>query len=105
LPAITDEKGDTEGLGVVLIEALTYKKPVIASNVGGITDIVIDGKTGLLVSEKNSEELAMALKRILLDANLAKRLGEEGYTHVKEKFGWDRIIRQLKKTYEGAVQK
>jgi len=103
LPAITDEKGDTEGLGVVLIEALSYKKPVIASKVGGITDIVIDGKTGLLVPEKNSEELATALKKILSDTNLATRLGEEGYIHVKEKFGWDRIIKQLKNVYEKAV--
>lgn len=105
LPAITDEKGDTEGLGVVLIEALSYKKPVVASNVGGITDIVINGKTGLLVPEKNSEELTIALKRILSDTNLAKRLGEEGYNHVKEKFGWDRIIQQLKKTYEDTLKK
>jgi len=105
LPAITDEKGDTEGLGVVLIEALSYKKPVIASNVGGITDIVIDRKTGILVPEKNSEELATALKKILADTNLAKRLGEEGYNHVKEKFAWNKIIKQLKKTYEDAVKK
>lgn len=105
LPAITDEKGDTEGLGVVLIEALSYKKPVIASNVGGITDIVINGKTGLLVPEKNSEELATALKKILSDANLAKKLGEEGHNYVKEKFAWDKIIKELKKTYEDAVKK
>lgn len=105
LPAITDEKGDTEGLGVVLIEALSYKKPVIASKVGGITDIVINDKTGLLVTEKNSEELAMALKRILSDTNLAKRLGEEGFNHVKEKFSWEKIIKRLKKTYEDALKK
>ncbi|EQB63735.1 MAG: Glycosyl transferase group 1 [candidate division Zixibacteria bacterium RBG-1] len=103
LPAITDEKGDTEGLGVVLIEALSYKKPVVASNVGGITDIVIDKKTGILVPEKNSDELAMALKKILADTNLAKRLGEEGYKYVQEKFGWDRIIKQLKDVYEKAA--
>ncbi len=105
LPAITDEKGDTEGLGVVLIEALNYKKPVIASNVGGITDIVIDGKTGLLVPEKNSEELAKALEKILSDVSLANRLGEEGYNYVKEKFAWERIIGELKKVYEDAVSK
>ncbi|OGC76989.1 MAG: hypothetical protein A2145_03605 [candidate division Zixibacteria bacterium RBG_16_40_9] len=103
LPAITDKKGDTEGLGVVLIEALNYKKPVVASNVGGITDIVIDGKTGLLVPEKNSEELAVALKKILKDENLATKLGEQGYNYVKEKFSWDRIIRELKKVYSEAI--
>lgn len=104
LPAITDEKGDTEGLGVVLIEALNYKKPVIASNVGGITDIVIDGKTGLLVPEKNSEELAKALKKILKDESLAAKLGEQGYNYVKEKFGWSKIIKELKRVYEEVVK-
>ena len=49
LPAVVDAKGDTEGLGVVLIEALSYGKPVIASAAGGIVDIVRDGETGLLV--------------------------------------------------------
>src|SRR5574341_754046 len=103
LPAITDEKGDTEGLGVVLIEALNYKKPVIASNVGGITDIVINGKTGLLVPEKDSDELAKALKKILKDEKLATKLGEEGYEYVRENFGWNKIIKRLKEVYEKAV--
>ena len=55
LPAIVDSKGDTEGLGVVLLEAMSFKKPVIASRVGGIVDIVKDRKTGMLVKEKSAE--------------------------------------------------
>ena len=58
LPAIVDSKGDTEGLGVVLIEALTYRKPVIASGVGGIVDIVKDEQTGILVPKKTRWLLA-----------------------------------------------
>ncbi len=99
LPAITDSKGDTEGLGVVLIEALSYKKPVVASAVGGITDVIIDGQTGLLVPEQESEKLAEALHRVLTDAPLAKRLGEMGYQHCLQHFGWESITAKLVDTY------
>ncbi|MDR2578003.1 MAG: glycosyltransferase, partial [Chitinispirillales bacterium] len=55
LPAIVDSKGDTEGLGVVLIEAAEYGLPIIASGVGGIVDVIRDGETGLLVNEKSPQ--------------------------------------------------
>jgi glycosyltransferase involved in cell wall biosynthesis len=99
LPAITDSKGDTEGLGVVLIEALTYKRPVVASRVGGIVDIVEDGRTGLLVPEKDSQALGHALRKLLSDQKLAQRLAEQGYKYVKEKFAWDKIIGQVLEAY------
>jgi glycosyltransferase involved in cell wall biosynthesis len=101
LPAITDSKGDTEGLGVVLIESLSYKRPVVASRVGGIADIVEDEKTGLLVPEKDSRALSQALHRLLSDPILSQRLAEEGYRHVREKFAWDKIIDQIMQAYRG----
>jgi glycosyltransferase involved in cell wall biosynthesis len=100
LPAIVDAKGDTEGLGVVLIEALGFGKPVIASRVGGIPDIVIHEKTGLLVPEKDSEALASAIDRILENPDLAERLVRGGIQHVNERFSWPTIIKQLERTYE-----
>lgn len=99
LPAITDSRGDTEGLGVVLIEALGYKKPVVASAVGGITDIIKDGETGLLVPEKEPERLAEVLYRILSDEPLSKSLAEKGYAYCLKLFGWDEIIGRLFKVY------
>lgn len=103
LPAIIDSKGDTEGLGVVLIEALTYKKPVIATNVGGIVDIIKHNETGILVPEKNSDELAKALLKILQDQSLANRLAEQGYNYVNTKYNWDNIIDQMIASYQQAV--
>ncbi len=94
LPAIIDSRGDTEGLGVVLIEALSYRKPVIASGVGGIVDIVKDGDTGLAVPEKDPQALAGAITSVLTDRELATRLGEQGYEFVKEYFDWDRLTSQ-----------
>lgn len=104
LPACIDSKGDTEGLGVVLIEAMGYKKPVIASNVGGIVDIVKDGETGLLVPEKDSGKLADAILKVLNDDTLACRLGENGYKFVSSKFNWDRIIDRLVSLYSEVLK-
>src|SRR5574341_68182 len=99
LPAIIDSKGDTEGLGVVLIEALNYKKPVIASAVGGIPDIVIDSQTGLLVPQKDPQKLADAILRVLQDTALSKRLGENGYHHCQKHFSWESITQELIQIY------
>ena len=103
LPAIRDQKGDTEGLGVVMIEALTFKTPVVASDVGGISDVIIDGKTGLLVPEKDPEQLAKAINRILSDNALAKRLGEAGCEHAKSYFDWERIVDRLLEETESSL--
>ena len=65
LPAIVDHKGDTEGLGVVLIEAMELGLPIVASNVGGIPDVVVNGESGILVPEKDPVALANAFKRRL----------------------------------------
>lgn len=98
-PAIYDDNGDTEGLGVVLIEALAHKKPVIASNVGGIPDVIKNGDTGVLVEEKNEQELADSILRLLNDPELCEELGESGYLHVKKFFDWERIANETYALY------
>ena len=100
LPAIIDQWGDTEGLGVVLLEAMSISKPVIASKVGGITDIVKHNKTGYLVPEKNSPALSKALVKILSDQKLANRLAKSGQQFVQEKFDWNVIIKRTLKIYQ-----
>ena len=95
LPAIVDSRGDTEGLGVVLLEALSYQKPVIASKVGGIPDVIRDGETGLLVPEKDPQALAETIARVLSDGDLAASLGERGYQYAKRIFDWDRVVGEM----------
>ena len=99
LPAIVDSKGDTEGLGVVLIEAMELGLPIVASNVGGIPDVVIDGETGILVPEKDPEALANAYKRLAAEPELVKRLLAGAQKRIAECFTWDGIIQRQIEVY------
>ena len=92
LPAIVDSKGDTEGLGVVLIEAMELDLPIVASNVGGIPDVVVDGVSGILVPEKDPEALASAYKRLAAEPELVKQLLAGSRKRIAECFTWDGII-------------
>jgi glycosyltransferase involved in cell wall biosynthesis len=102
-PAIYDSKGDTEGQGVVLVEALSNRRPVVASAVGGIVDVIKDGETGLLVPEKNPDAIAKAVLRLLEDPEYARQLGERGYAHARNYFDWDRIMDQYDAIYLESV--
>lgn len=84
LPSIVDSNGATEGLGLVLLEAMESGLPVIATNVGGIPEIVENGKNGLLVKQKDHESIAIATDQILNNEELAKRLVEKSREKVKE---------------------
>ena len=92
LPAIVDSKGDTEGLGVVLIEAMELGLPIVASNVGGIPDVVVDGVSGILVPEKDPKALASAYKRLAAEPELVKQLLAGSRKRIAECFTWDGII-------------
>jgi glycosyltransferase involved in cell wall biosynthesis len=104
LPAIHDVRGDTEGLGVVLIEALMHRRPVVASSVGGIVDVIKHEETGLLVPEKDEKALAAAILRLLNDSELKRRLGVAGLEFAKWHFDWDRIINDLEKVFFNAIE-
>jgi glycosyltransferase involved in cell wall biosynthesis len=91
-PGIIDSRGDTEMLGVVLLEAMHYGVPVIGSDLGGITDIIINEKTGLLVPQKDPKALAGAIGRILEDEKLRQRLVKGAEEHLGINFSWDAIV-------------
>jgi len=78
-----------ESFGMVLIEAMACKKPVIGTKVGGIPYVIDNNKNGLLVPPKDSKELARVITHILKNKKLAKKMGESGYNKVKEKFNWE----------------
>ena len=99
LPGIVDAAGDTEMLGMVLLEAMRYRKPVVCTRVGGTVDILTDGENGLLVPEKDPAQLAAAIRRLLDDAALADRIGGAGYVTARDRFGWPEIVRRTKAIY------
>ena len=102
-PSIVTKSGDTEGLGVVFLEAFASKTAVIASNVGGIPDIVIHGKTGLLVEQKNPQDIFEKVNCLLSDVALRNSLVVGGYTFVKNNFSWDVVQEKFAKIYNKTV--
>ncbi len=102
LPAVVDRKGDTEGLGVVLLEALRRERPVVASDVGGIPDIVRDGQTGWLVPPGDEEALAERILELRREPERAREVARRGRAFVEERFAWDRVMGDLEATYEEA---
>lgn len=102
LPSIT-YKNQTEGLGVVLLEAMAACVPVIGSNTGGIPDIIEDGVNGLLVPPSDPDALADAIIRIFENPDLADRFREAGQKSVQESFSWDKISDEFIEVYQGVL--
>jgi len=88
-----------EGLSTVILEAMALKVPVVASAVGGNTELVEDGVTGLLVSPGDPEQLASAIERIISERNLAARIASEAYKRVSNEYSWDRVYREYLRVY------
>lgn len=105
LPSIVDSRGDTEGLGVVLLEAIAAGTPVVASNVGGIPDIVIHNKTGLLVEQKNPGQLAGAMLKLLGNAPLSKRLVAAAKAHVAKNYSWESVAGRFYFLYRSVLSR
>jgi sugar transferase (PEP-CTERM/EpsH1 system associated) len=90
----------TEGLPLVIMEAMAVKAPVVATNVGGTPEVVVDGETGILVPPKDPQKMAEAIITILRNSNLAKKMGEAGRKKIEEKFNLDRMVREYEAVYE-----
>jgi len=96
-------EGDAEGLPVSLLEAMERSLPVVATRHGGIRDAVEDGRTGLLVAEKDTDALAAALVRAAGDAALRERLGAAGRARVEREFDLERCAARLRELYDTAA--
>jgi glycosyltransferase involved in cell wall biosynthesis len=89
-----------EGLGTSLLDAMASRLPVVATQAGGIPDVVIHQKTGLLVPPRDSAALAQAILTLYNDRELAARLGEKGYEVVHQKFSAEAMAGQIIDLYK-----
>jgi len=80
-----------EGLGQTIIEASLMKKPIIATNVGGIKDLILDTKTGFLIQTGDDSELTKKILFLLENNSKAKIMGENAYMHIKKNYNWPKI--------------
>lgn len=103
LPAVVDAKGDTEGLGVVLLEALRFERPVVGSALGGIPDIIQPGCTGWLTPARDPEALARTLLAIADRPEWARDTARRGRRIVRERFSWRRVTGDTLGCYERAT--
>ena len=92
-----------EPFGIINLEAMACGTPVVASAVGGITESVADGETGILVPPERPEELAEAINRLAADADLRKRFAQAGRQRVVDLFSWSTIARQTLDLYHSVT--
>ncbi len=93
-----------EAQGLTILEAMALSRPVVASNVGGIPEMVEDGRSGLLVPPHDPDALAAAIVRLLVDHPFADMLGRAGHDLVHERFCIERMVQAIETIYdEGAA--
>ena len=105
-----------EPFGIINLEAMACRAPVVASATGGILEVVVDGETGYLVPfeqdpvttfpsepEKFARDLAAKISELLADPVKARRFGEAGRKRVEETFAWSAIAEQTIALYRGLI--
>jgi glycosyltransferase involved in cell wall biosynthesis len=89
-----------EPFGIINLEAMACARPVVASAVGGIPEVVVPGRTGLLVPPADPSALAEALNHVLRDRTMAGQMGLAGRSRVEEHFSWTAIAARTRHLYE-----
>jgi glycosyltransferase involved in cell wall biosynthesis len=92
-----------EGFGVACAEAMAHGRPVVASAVGGLLDLVAHEETGLLVPPRDVGALRSALQRLFGNPDLRRKLGAAARERIREQFSWDRFVRETLRAYEDAL--
>jgi glycosyltransferase involved in cell wall biosynthesis len=98
-PSIEADSGDTEGQGVVILEAFAGRACVLTTRVGGIDAVVRDNVTGTLVSPNQPQDLALAIEKLLEDPVLRARLVANAFKEVKERYDWKPIAGEFESLY------
>jgi len=89
-----------EGMSLALAEAMAHGKAIIASNVGGIPELIKDGQTGLLVEPADTEKMGEKISCLIDDCELRKKLGRQASLAYEQRFTLDIMIGKIEKLYE-----
>jgi glycosyltransferase involved in cell wall biosynthesis len=92
-----------EGFPTVLVEAMACQTPVIGTNTGGIPEVIRQGIDGFLVPADDSSAFTQAILKILVDKELATRMGYAGEAKVREKLTWETLVAQTKEVFESCL--
>lgn len=91
-----------EGFGIAIVEAMAAGRPVVATAVGGVPEIVINEETGLLVEAGDVNGLAKAIETLIYDPDLRRRLGQRGQERAREQFSIELAVRRHEELYEAS---
>ncbi|MGB9596698.1 MAG: glycosyltransferase family 4 protein [Candidatus Poribacteria bacterium] len=95
----------SEGFPISILEAMSAGLPVVATDVAGTAELVEDGITGILVPPKDPEAISKSLAKLLLDVNLAKKMGERGRERVKNFFSVERMVSEIENIYKRCLDR
>jgi glycosyltransferase involved in cell wall biosynthesis len=98
-------RGYVDGLPNVALEAMAAGKPLVATRVGGLPQVVRDGENGLLVEERDDEALAEAILALARDPELRERMGRSGKALIRDSLNWDEVGRRFVAVYDQVTQR
>jgi glycosyltransferase involved in cell wall biosynthesis len=99
------EKGVEEATSIAALEAMACARPVVASSIGGLKELLRDGENGLLVPERDADAIAAAVRRLVDDPALARRLGEQARADVLARFSLQARTEDYLRVVEKAVRR
>jgi glycosyltransferase involved in cell wall biosynthesis len=105
VPSIRDQGGNIDGLPNALLEGMGAARPIVASRVAGIPDVINDGEHGLLTPERDAPALAAAINRLLDDSTLAQRLGHTARERIVQELTWDVAAERFERVYLESVRR
>ena len=94
-----------EGLGIVILEAMAAGKPIVATNVGGIPELIESGQNGILVEADEEGKLASTIVNVLSDNSLARVIGENNIQKVREHYSWEVAAQKAEHLYNDLMKK
>ena len=101
IPSISD----SETFGVAAVEAAACQLPVIASDIGGLPEVITHDKTGFLVPPRNSQAIADRIIQLITDTKLRQRMGKDARRRVKEDYDWSQNSRQMEQLYQTVLKR